>query len=160
RNEGTVSTPQSSEEMKNTNFAQCTPLPPLPREFRGENAYSGRVLFDGLIKVKLGPWLRRSSITNRRKMKMKNLRVLAIAFAMTLSALVATHTNRVRPAAQAGLVYGLVRGESAKDVAGDAVIGAVAGGVVGALIGGIATAPAGGLGAIPGAEIGIAVGGF
>ena len=91
---------------------------------------------------------------------MKNLRVLAIAFAMTLSALVATHTNRVRPAAQAGLVYGLVRGESAKDVAGDAVIGAVAGGVVGALIGGIATAPAGGLGAIPGAEIGIAVGGF
>jgi hypothetical protein len=91
---------------------------------------------------------------------MKNMRVIAIAVAMTLSTLVAAHGNGAPQAQQAGLVYGLVSGDSASGVAGDAVIGGVAGGVVGAIVGGLLTLPAGGAGAVPGAEIGIAIGGF
>jgi len=91
---------------------------------------------------------------------MKNLRVIAIAFAMTLSSLVAAHRIGAPNTQQIGAIVGYVEGGDLKSAAEGAVIGGVAGGVVGALIGGLLTIPAGGVGAIPGAEIGVAAGGF
>jgi len=91
---------------------------------------------------------------------MKNLRVIAIAFAMALTTMVAAHENSAPKTHQIGAIIGYVEGGDLKSTAEGAVIGGVAGGVVGALVGGLLTIPAGGAGAIPGAEIGVAAGGF
>lgn len=91
---------------------------------------------------------------------MKNFRVIAIAFVMALSTLVAADENRAQKTPRIGAIVGYCVGGDLHSTASGAVIGGVAGGVVGALVGGLLTIPAGGVGAIPGAEIGIAAGGL
>ncbi|HEU4391463.1 MAG TPA: hypothetical protein VFV34_26970 [Blastocatellia bacterium] len=91
---------------------------------------------------------------------MRNIRILAVAMVMLLSAMATARMNRTSQTHHIGGIVGYVEGRNLKSAAEGAVIGGVAGGVVGALIGGLATIPAGGAGAIPGAEIGVAVGGF
>ena len=90
---------------------------------------------------------------------MKKFRVIAVMLAMALS-MVAAQSNTTPQTPQAGVVYGIWTGGSAKDVAQDAVIGGLVGGAIGALAGGLLTLPAGGEGALPGAVIGGAIGGL
>ncbi|HEU4391459.1 MAG TPA: hypothetical protein VFV34_26950 [Blastocatellia bacterium] len=91
---------------------------------------------------------------------MKNLRVVAVAFLMALSAVATGHAGRTSQEQQIGGIVGYLEGGTLRSTAEGVVIGAVAGGVVGAVVGGVATLPVGGEGAIPGAIIGGAIGGF